>query len=213
MIGFISTLLMCSISCGNAKDIPVISPNFVANTVEIDDTNTTVVEQRLVFDIDLRRSMMYAQGSLVHGAMQQIRRCDIHPQGWMSSAGGPDVDDPSTWACTNTTIDRKAELPNSCQYSSFWSFPDNMKYSGRDYINGTSCDQWIYYSGGDEYALWVQEGVVDGELVTIPVANGKIKSSSGGLWTIYYHDFVPGSPNDSEYDPVDGSNCPDSTPP
>ena len=216
MLSILSTLMFINVFIyGHSKEIPIINPNFVANTIEVDETNTTIVEQRLVFDIDLRRSMMYAEGSLVHGAMQQIRRCDIHPQGWMSSSGGPNIDDPSTWTCTNTTISRKAELPNSCQYSTFWSFPTDMKYAGRDLINNTSCDQWIYFNNGDEYSLWVEEGVINGEMTTIPIANGKIKTSSstGSLWTIYYHDFIPGTPEESEYAPVDGSNCPDSTPP
>jgi hypothetical protein len=69
----------------SSKEQPVFSENFATNTIEVDEkTNETVVQQRLVFDVDKRRSMMYAKGSLVHGALQQIRRCDIHPQVWLS---------------------------------------------------------------------------------------------------------------------------------
>ena len=202
------------ITGGNTKDIPVINPNFVANTKELDETNTTIVEQRLVFDIDLRRSMMYAEGSLVKGAMQQIRRCDIHPEGWMTSSGGPNVQDPSTWTCTNTTISAQGELPMNCQYSTFWSFPADMKYEGVDEMNGTACDKWVYSSSGEEYALWSTTAAgEDGEMYSVPVANGKVRSLKGGLWTIFYSDFIPGSPAEEEYAPVEGNNCPESTPP
>jgi len=196
-------------------NIPKINPNFVVNTVEVDNTNTTILEQKLVFDIDLRRSMMYGYGTLVKGAMQQIRRCDIHPEGWMISAGGPDTSDPSTWQCTNTTINAAGELPWNCQYSTFWSFPDDMKYAGNDVINETPCDKWVYFNGGDEYALWATQGVdASGQIIDIPVANGKTLSATGGnSWTIYYYDFVGGTPADSEYTAIDGLQCPESTPP
>lgn len=156
--------------------------------------------------------MMYGQGSLVHGAIQQIRRCDIHPEGWMSSSGGPNIEDPSTWTCTNTTISRKGELPNNCQYSTFWSFPADMKYMGPDEVNGAACDKWEYSSGGDLYALWATTMTSDnGDIYDAPVANGKI--SGDGEWMIYYKDFVPGSPPEAEYAAVEGCDCPESTPP
>jgi hypothetical protein len=194
---------------------PKINPNFVVNTVEVDDTNSTILEQRLVFDIDLRRSMMYGVGDLVKGAIQQIRRCDIHPEGWMTSAGGSKVDDPSTWSCTNTTISFAGEIPWNCQYSSFWSFPDDMKWAGEDNVNGVSCDKWVYFSGADEYALWASTTIDStGAQVDVPIANGKIASATGGsLWKIYYSDFVGGTPTESEYAPVEGNSCPPSSPP
>jgi hypothetical protein len=172
---------------------PKINPNFVVNTVEVDDTNSTILEQRLVFDIDLRRSMMYGVGDLVKGAIQQIRRCDIHPEGWMTSAGGSKVDDPSTWSCTNTTISFAGEIPWNCQYSSFWSFPDDMKWAGEDNVNGVSCDKWVYFSGADEYALWASTTIDStGAQVDVPIANGKIASATGGsLWKIYYSASTP----------------------
>jgi hypothetical protein len=50
-----------------AKVNPVIDPNFQVSLVEVDANNVTILEEYLAFDIDLRRSHMYAEGSLVHG--------------------------------------------------------------------------------------------------------------------------------------------------
>jgi hypothetical protein len=176
-------LLLCSsvvMAVVRSKTPPVINPNFAVNTNEVDSNNVTIVQQRLVFDIDLRRNMMYAEGSLVHGALQQIRRCDIHPNGWFSSAGGPNPKDPSAWTCTNTTIDRKGELPQNCEYTTFWGFPD-MKYAGPTEMNGIACDQWIYRSGTELFSVWVTTATAeDGSVYDVPVANGKTRSEKGG---------------------------------
>lgn len=192
---------------------PVIDPNFQVSLVEVDANNVTILEEYLAFDIDLRRSHMYAEGSLVHGAMEQIKRCDIHPEGWFSSAGGPNPDAPSTWTCTNMTIDRVGEMPQNCQYSTFWGFPDDMKYAGPAVLNGIPCDQWTYFSQGDEYTLYATMlDEVTGE--SIPVANGKIWSATNAsLWMLYYRDFIAGPPPDTAFTPVEGCSCPDSTPP
>ena len=158
---------------------------------------------------------MYGKGTLVKGALQQIKRCDIHPQGWMSSAGGPDINAPETWECTNITISRVGELPINCQYSNFWAFPDDMKYNGEDNVNGITADKWTYHTSLEQYAVWttVSTDGVTGEIYDVPVANGKVWSNSSSLWTIFYSDFVPGPPEESEFDAVEGSNCPESTPP
>lgn len=50
-----------------AKVNPVIDPNFQVSLVEVDSNNVTILEEKLAFDIDIRRSHMYAEGSLVHG--------------------------------------------------------------------------------------------------------------------------------------------------
>ena len=206
-------LLLSLLTTALAKDQPSINPNFAVNTVEVDDENVTILEQRLVFDVDLRRSMMYAKGSLVKGAMQQIKRCDIHPEGWMSSSGGNNINDPSTWACENTTIDRLSEAPFYCQYSNFWGFPD-MKFTGPTEVNGVPCDEWNYFSGPDRYAVWTTTAIgADGVQYDVPVGNGKVWSNSSSLWTIFYHDFVPGPAAEEEYAAVDGSDCPASSPP
>lgn len=118
--------------------------------------------------------------------MEQIKRCDIHPEGWFSSAGGPNPDAPSTWTCTNMTIDRVGEMPQNCQYSTFWGFPDDMKYAGPAVLNGVSCDQWTYFSQGDEYTLYATMlDEVTGE--SIPVVRLSVVSSYHFIViTIYY---------------------------
>ena len=58
--------------------------------------NSTVVVQTIAQDSVLRRSSMAAAGSLVHGYLQQIKRCDL-PLGeaWYASVGGPTL---TEWA-------------------------------------------------------------------------------------------------------------------
>ena len=121
--------------------------------------------------------------------MEQIKRCDIHPEGWFSSAGGPNPDAPSTWTCTNMTIDRVGEMPQNCQYSTFWGFPDDMKYAGPAVLNGVSCDQWTYFSQGDEYTLYATMlDEVTGE--SIPVVRLSVVSSYHFIViTIYINRF------------------------
>lgn len=47
----------------------------MTNTVERDITlNQTVLRQRIAIDMHVRSNYMYAVGSLVEGAMEQIRR-------------------------------------------------------------------------------------------------------------------------------------------
>jgi cyclophilin family peptidyl-prolyl cis-trans isomerase len=202
---FLTTIGQCIVS--GLKDVPepTINPNFMCSTVEVDSTNTTIVEQRLVFDVDLRRSLMYAEGSLVKGGMQQIKRCDLMPAtGWYSNAGGSQADKPSTWSCENDTIPVYAELPRYCQYNNFWDFPA-MKYVGEDEMtNGKTCDRWEYHSGTDTFAFWA--------IGDIPCATGRVKSATSSLYTIFFTDFIAGNPPVKAYNSIDGLTCPDATP-
>jgi hypothetical protein len=63
------TSLTCvlSLTLAESKVNPVIDPNFQVSLVEVDANNVTILEETLAWDIDLRRSHMYAEGSLVHG--------------------------------------------------------------------------------------------------------------------------------------------------
>ena len=187
------------------KEPPTISETFSCNTKEVDEDFNVLVKQRLAFDVEIRRSSMTAYGPLVHGGLQQIRRCDIRPSGWMSNAGGENIKDASTWSCTNNTISRRDEAPDSCQMGDFWNFPP-MQYGGNTTINGVDCDVWSYESNGDIYSVWI---TVD----AVPVATGRVKSStSNSLYTVYYTNFIPESPSDEEYEPRSDCNCPNATP-
>jgi len=190
------------------KTAPTISENFVVNLRELDSTNTTILNERLAWDVDLRRTAMYAEGTLVHGAMQQIKRCDLVPlDGWLSSSGGEDVDHPETWSCTNMTIDVPEETSDdNCGIGNFWNFPDTMKYEGDEEIDGVVCGKWSYWSGPEQYGVWITDDAV-------PCASGKLRSAVSSTWMIYYTDFKAGPPPESEYDPVEGCECPASTPP
>lgn len=202
-----------TISC-HGKDVPVISANFIVDTKEVDGdisgTGTEVVAQTIAQDIDLRRSNMIARGSLVFGALQQIRRCDLHPSGWYIQASGVQATKPSTWECTNSTITRAGEMPQNCQYSSFWSMPP-MKYEGVFEVNGQSCDKWSYVldDSGSVYGFWTVEDEA------IPVATGRTSNPSNPtqLYTIFFSNFVPGSPPDEVFMPQEGVVCPPASDP
>jgi hypothetical protein len=115
------------------------------------------------------------QHMYTYRAMEQIKRCDIHPDGWFSSAGGADPSSPSSWSCTNTTIDRAGEMPQNCQYSTFWGFPDDMRYAGAAEVNGIACDQWLYHSQGNEHTLYaIMLDEETGE--AIPVVSGLLQA-------------------------------------
>jgi hypothetical protein len=85
-----------------------------------------------------------------------------------------------------------------------------MSYVGEEVVNGTLSDKWEYTSDGYDFVLWSTNATntTSGEVYSVPVANGEVNS-----WTIYYHDYVPGSPSVDEFAPVEGSNCPPSSPP
>ena len=159
--------------------------------------------------------LQYAAGSLVQGAMEQIKRCDIHPEGWMTNAGGARVSDPSSWSCTNMTINAASELPENCQYSSFWTLGGfDQAYAGVEKVNGMNCDKWTYRMQDegtgkiDDYAFWCAKDHA------VPVATGRVGSPTGdGLYTIFFSNFAPGAPAESQFAPQPGSDCPASTPP
>jgi len=204
-----------------AKQLPTIVSSFKVQTNEINGAGTeivspdgsyeTVVIQTIAWDVEARRSNMYAEGSLVKGAMQQIKRCDLHPDGWFTNAGGPNTKKPDTWSCTNTTITRRGELPWNCRYPNFWAVSDDAKYIGVEKVNGVLCDKWTYQLDDgteDLYAFWAVEDE------NIPIASGKIESSNeNGLFTIFFLNFEPGAPPLKAFEPKKGSSCPPSTPP
>lgn len=187
---------------GEYKRPPTIEENFFVYTTEVDDSNTTILEQTLVWDQDARRSSMLATGTLVHGLLQQIRRCDLIPSGYSSQVGGPNPAVPSTWSCENYTIPLADEGPDTCQYNGFWNFPF-MRYVGQEYFANTDCDKWTYWMNDEQYAFWTVEDKA------VPVASGKVYSDSYGLWTLYFTGFIPGSPPLSDFEGVDGCTCPD----
>jgi hypothetical protein len=194
----------------SAKDVPFISQDFTVNTREEDSDGNTIVEQRLVWDATLRRSLMHAKGSLVKGAMEQIKRCDLIPEeGWFTNAGGPNANDGTHWQCTNTTITPRGELPTHCVYNNFFAISGSINppvYAGVEAVNGVQCDKWTYEmadgSGGvGKYAFWCVEDQ------PIPAASSEL-----GRYSIYFSDFVAGSPAVSEFEPESNYNCPNATP-
>ncbi len=203
-------------TCPN-KQPPVVSPNFSVDTNEVDGTGddettlTTIVQQTIAQDIDLRRSNMIAKGSLVNGALQQVKRCDLSPSaGWFVQASGVKVNSPESWSCTNTTIDVVSEQPANCEYNSFWTFGRDMKYEGVVKMNGVNSDKWTYYQGDgskSQYAFWMKQDEA------VPVATGRVTnpSSPSSLYTIFFKNFQSTPPPESFYYPEQGVSCPEST--
>merc|ERR1711957_197677 len=146
------------------KRAPDIAADFTVRTTEVNKDNATVVEQFLAFDTVDKRSNMYAVGSLVKGAMQQINRRDLRPAGWYMDAGGSNAQDPSSWACTNLTV--SAEDEDHSRMPNFWDFPNTMEWAGADNVNGIVCDRWNYVSSGQNHSVWIMS-----ETAT-PVASG-----------------------------------------
>lgn len=67
-----SLTLLLNLNLVSAKVNPVIDPDFQVSLVEVDSDNVTILEETLAFDINLRRSHMYAEGSLVHGLVYKF---------------------------------------------------------------------------------------------------------------------------------------------
>jgi len=207
-------VLLCLAVCSTAvlgKESPVVSPNFSVDTVEVngDITSTDViVQQTITQDIDLRRSNMIARGTLVHGALQQIRRCDTHPTGWYVQLSGVQPEKPASWDCTNSTIPHVDERPAMCQYSSFWAMPP-MKYEGVEQVQGQSCDKWSYVldDSGSIYAFWALENTAT------PAATGRISNPTNPtqLYTIFFNNFQEGTLPDSLFMPSSDVQCPEAT--
>ena len=75
----IAVIVLCAVCATLADDMakafPTIDSNFFTNTKEVtytgpdDTTGTTVVEQDLVWDVDLRRSRMVRLRNAVYGSM------------------------------------------------------------------------------------------------------------------------------------------------
>jgi len=145
------TLSLCA-----AKDIPRFDESFSTKIVEVngitttiptsaDDALSVVVTETLVMDAQNRRKYLYAETS--QGVMNQIQRCDLAPTAGylMNAEGRPNqVNDPSKWSCTNTTIPVEAESADNCQYGTFWSelYTGKFEYKGTTGVNGLSCDTW-----------------------------------------------------------------------
>ena len=75
---------------GSPAGFPDYAETFTVHTTESTQPDGDVtVRQTIVQDAGARRSMMLAHGRLVSGVMQQIRRCDLQPTGWLATIGGP----------------------------------------------------------------------------------------------------------------------------
>ena len=129
------------------------------------------------------------------------------------AAGSP----PSSWRCTNTTLDPS---PAACQWSPFWSIPANASFAGHDSAAGT--DRWVYWEGGDRCVVWRAppppaptarrsfEFVATAASPPVPVRTAKLfgHEAGGKLWAIRFEGFVAGAPALQLFEPTQGVVCP-----
>jgi hypothetical protein len=155
------------------------------------------LRQFLAQDDLLRRSIMTATGSLVHGFMQQIKRCDL-PLGaaWFANIGGPDR---THLQCKNTSIN---PAPTDCQWTPFWGIQKNASGPFKDTVRGMQCERWEWWEFGEQYGFWGTE--------TVPLRTAKLfdPNPQHPPWYIDFLDYQSGAPADAEFDPVPGTNCP-----
>lgn len=181
-----------------AARLPQYNECFSVRTREVDTpTNTTVVRQVIAQDDLLRRSTMTATGSLVHGFMQQIKRCDL-PLGaaWFANIGGPDQ---KHLQCKNMSIN---PAPADCQWNPFWSIQANASGPFKDTVRGVHCKRWEWWSSGQQFAFWGTDHA--------PLKTAKLfdPNPQHPPWYIDFLDYQAGPPADAEFDPVPGNNCP-----
>jgi hypothetical protein len=199
---------------------PVISETFSASTVETDDTvGAVTLRQTLHRDYKAHRMWVSFNGSLVQGAMVQITRCDLHPWGWLASAGGRDTTRPQTWQCSNSTLD---PAPDMCQWTPFWEvLPANATYAGLDVVDGRLCDRWNYWDQGEQFAMWYSAATDDAKKKeqnddgVVPVALAKTFSPMRGyhLWTLLWRNFTATAPSfPADFEMTPGVVCPPASP-
>ncbi len=184
-------------SAGRAR-LPQYNECFTVRTREVDTpTNTTVLRQFLAQDDLLRRSSMTATGTLVHGFMQQIKRCDL-PLGaaWFANIGGPD---PTHLQCKNMSIN---PAPADCQWTPFWEIQANASGPFKDTVRGLQCDRWEWWEAGQQFGFWGTDSV--------PLRTAKLfdPNPQHPPWYIDFLDYQSGPPADAEFDPVLDNNCP-----
>lgn len=182
---------------GSPASFPPYSESFTVETLESTfNSQQPTVQQLIAQDNITRRSMMLAQGPLVHGVLQQIKRCDIHPLGWFADIGGPSMEQ---LECKNTSINSD---PNDCQWTPFWEIPANASGPTPDKLNGTKCGRWDWWEENERHSFW---GTSEK-----PLRIAKVWTPHPAPVTTWYIDFsgfsdVP--PSLSEFDPVPAAGC------
>ena len=185
------------------RRLPQYDECFSVSTNEADFlVNSTVVVQTIAQDSVVRRSSMAADGSLVHGYLQQIKRCDL-PLGeaWYASVGGPAL---TQLQCTNSSIN---PAPADCQWTPFWGIQANASGPIDDTLDGIRCSRWEWWSGGAKYGFW--------GTAAAPLRTAKLFETHPGwlLWEITFSDFRAGPPPLSAFElKWPQSHCPPAEP-
>ncbi len=198
-------LLLLPYGYAYASPFPVYSEQFTVKTHEYDAGGNLVLNQTLAWDLTARRTQMVAEGSLVGGGvLEQIMRCDTVPDpGFFvqAVASSATLSDPSSWSCTNTTVDSD---PSSCQLGSFWENPAVSVFVGNETIDGVECGKWEYRGQSSLYAFW---GTAEAPCATAEL-DGAANSSSY-VWMLTFSDFVAGAPAFPDaFEVTDGVECP-----
>jgi len=205
-------IMLAAVGAPAAPALPTYSDTFVVHTLEMDDTHGTVsVRQTIAVDPGKQRSHMTADGAMVQGHLEQIRRCDFSPSGYGIQINGGTGSAPSTWMCTNTTINPS---PADCQWNPFWTLPDNTSYVGTATINGTDCNRWEYWMDNERYNFFGTDNS--------PLRIAKVEvmpNTQHVLWHIDFIGYTPYNSGSADMVPLSyfavpkGVDCPPSTPP
>mmetsp|Transcript_28621 Transcript_28621/g.39932 ORF Transcript_28621/g.39932 Transcript_28621/m.39932 type:complete len:223 (-) Transcript_28621:274-942(-) len=187
-------------------DQPNPSEQFTCRLVEVDDTQGGVItlNETLVEDPINRRSRMVADGPLLSGGhLEQIRRCDIEPEGYFIDIQGAADTAPSSWTCRNESVDPS---PSTCQWSKFWDIPANATSNGTTLIiNGEEAVAWTYWDDGAKFSFYATPN----GSVPLRIAKLSVTSPEQHLWHYDIFDFRPGKPDISLFDPTPGVVCSD----
>ena len=208
------------------KRPPKLSEDFAVSTVERDSDSgsnsgsggssagNAILQQRIVRDATNKRSLMVANGSLVHGYLLEITRCDLGSGSFMFAAGAASPP-PAPMQCSNVSV-----TPDGCQFSAFWDVPQDADYVGQEEVGidiGTGvaggvvlADRWEYRDdAGEQYAFWATAGGSGNASAAVPVRIAKTLTRVPGykLWQIDFVDYRAGTPSASSLAPPSSLHC------
>lgn len=192
---FICAMSGSSVAASMDPPFPVYPEQFIVKTREYSSGGEMTLNQTLVWDESAQRTLMKAD-FVGQGDLEQIVRSDVTPS-YFVQASSTDPSEPSSWDCSNTTME--------IVVTGFWDVPLHSRFSGNETVNGVVCGKWVYtvLEIASEYVFW---GSDDSPCATAQLVPG---SDDGDyMWRIEFHDFLAGPPPLDAYEPTPGVTCP-----
>mmetsp|Transcript_88701 Transcript_88701/g.177350 ORF Transcript_88701/g.177350 Transcript_88701/m.177350 type:complete len:273 (+) Transcript_88701:39-857(+) len=187
------------LSDDTAVPFPVYPEQFTVKTREYSSSGELTLNQTLVWDELAQRTHMKADFE-GQGFLEQIVRSDVAPGYFVqTSSSDPAHEDPSTWDCSNMTMEE--------DIGDFWEAPSRSRYVGNETVNGVVCGKWVYadLELASEYVFW---GTDELPCATAQLVPGRSGGDGGYMWLIDFLDFTPGPPPLDLYDVTPGVTCP-----